>query len=865
MSKKPSSAKLTAQEVPVDKILERDLLIYLPKNDRTIRVRQRGQFLEKNIYENYLRKGLGEFYFGELVAAPEGELLPPKSPEEDKHGPVDKKQDAAPYEEGKILTKDATNQAIASQEISKSILESSSGEKTSDPAKNDTQDKLAEEANTDNKKSLITHLVKQIKPQVGAKDEQEFSESNAAVSETLKEDSIITRIDEENPLEEQKFSSSHKKGKKNLLESRLDKEEDSILIKKSKGKSKDPTENRFSPNHEDEETTHIESSSDNEETSSLVKAQDEPQDLTEHRFSPDHENQETIRVVSKPKNTEEEKAILIKKSREKLENLRKLSKKMAEQKAKSFGALVEKEEKIRVTGKFSAMFPKKESDGASKNAKPKKGGFGKATSTKKESSFFAESQSIINDKMDRLKSDAEEFAYQIRSLEAAEATEEKVSDLVKRSGTLENIKKMKIARDLSQEMSTALTDGDIEKVEEIKESLQNLLDSREIPEELRFMVDESDEELFLVKGDNSNNKDPKAVALYLAREAEKTINEFESDMEKIEETLEEANSSFSIKSTTFQDNEESILSRGETEEVITRIKNTPEDPELPTIIKNQMEVLQTKQTILGKTHKIQEEMMKILSKPQNMQSEEEKEKIFILRSEMADLEKDLLTLSQAGDPRATKEWNNRIGEGKNITDDAPKDYVIASKKMSDLQKGVEDDVTVIKSSEKILHQKVKDLQLEGDRTAEASSYAAILALSLGYSNPKFIKEIQMIALLKDAKVSSPPPLPNYGQKLYSFLQNSLEEEPSDFTIRDGAQIVNLVHAYMNHPNYVSGRLKIDREKFSQLCDELLEKDDFDGALIARAKQYVNRGITNPTIAYVKELGYEARMALKNAK
>src|SRR3990167_4447420 len=56
--------KLGATEIVTDKILSRDLYLFLPKNNRMIRIRQKGQFLEKHILQNYQNKGLVEFYYG---------------------------------------------------------------------------------------------------------------------------------------------------------------------------------------------------------------------------------------------------------------------------------------------------------------------------------------------------------------------------------------------------------------------------------------------------------------------------------------------------------------------------------------------------------------------------------------------------------------------------------------------------------------------------------------------------------------------------------------------------------------------------------------------------------------------------------
>ena len=500
----------------------------------------------------------------------------------------------------------------------------------------------------------------------------------------------------------------------------------------------------------------------------------------------------------------------------------------------------------------------------------------KATKLAKQKSeiFTNEESDILQKSVIKAQRSANTLAARVLLGNNNKLSKEEIFTIIKSSGYQKEAKKIKLSQFLTSAIERASKIGSHEDLHKYKVDLLNTLESEEIPKEVlaRYgeILEKTNIDIISALSSDDGGINVKAISKLLIKNSKEITKQLESNLNSIEKDSQEQIKSFSFSSIISKEDEESIFST-DTVDTLSELLFSAEKSGNKEDVKkikasaiHEIKKLEAKKNISTDIKNTQEEIKKCLEETSDASSKNEK--IIHLTNKLHLLEQDLVKISENVPLEQLNSWDTKLEKN------------IASKKIEMLQETGEiisfakeaqaslaNEVTVIKGLTEENKGKIKNLDIQGDITAELTSYIAILTLGLGYTNRSFITDLMTAGLLKqNIHFEQNDKTPAYINALLNYLKNeSSAEHTSDVSIRDSKQILTLIDRYMKYPGYTSGRLKIDRDLFTDLCNSLVDSEDFDLEFLERVRQYVQRGITNDTILFCKEVAYDAKSSLRN--
>ncbi len=148
---------------------------------------------------------------------------------------------------------------------------------------------------------------------------------------------------------------------------------------------------------------------------------------------------------------------------------------------------------------------------------------------------------------------------------------------------------------------------------------------------------------------------------------------------------------------------------------------------------------------------------------------------------------------------------------------------------------------------------------------EISAFTVQLALAQGYRQREFLRDITMAALIefrsKDAEGLKVNNAPVFTQNVLQYL---VERTGGPSVVFDAAQIIELVRRVMRQENFKPNGARLDSSVLrSALAQARSEPEQFAATFIERSKQFVERGIRVSDASYSYQISREAIVALKS--
>jgi len=807
MDKKKLS-KIIATEIIPNQILKEDLFLFLPQNNRIIRLRQSGQFIESHVLQNYLSKGLNEFYI------------------------TKEQQNTTELSESGIPEKTSAN----ASSIDESNTNNSTGLSKSPTLADNTVTQTSLEEPAANDSSIIT---------------KQKNDINSSEILNIKKDTDEILIEKKSKEFFQEEDIPTQKRKRAEEEENLD-----SLTKTSK--KMDPTIEDFSDKKRKINPEEL------IEDNHKVKNLNEDANFTENKLADDSVENDKIISLSKT-DIEQNDTINFNADAPEEEVLTKFSQSTDEEPVAKINTSPQLEEEINIISGASSQEALEEIHvkGSSINEEKKNTLVKGKRENKKEEPFVFGAKN-------KLQPQTLAFVKKITPLPQEESNPKNIKKLMKENGTIDNFKKLKLAKELSSSLSSALSSGDTKQALSLKKDLTSLMKSETIPATLLKSFPElNDEETILPFDSNSSDPiDSKTIAVIVEKEMESLLNEVDENLTSFEKTIEAETNSLPINTNATSLNKKTILDKEDTEELLNSLSSIGEDQN-PTInkdvkekIQNKLKTMEAKKEITSQIKTIQETIVEVTKNEKN--PEIVKEKVFAFAQELDSLQKDLIKVSQGKNTNSLENWAVKSSNAKenSIDNDSVQEI---KEKIQKLETEVEENVFKITSNDKNIQDSMVERKIKGDQSAELSSYTAILALSQGYTNRDFLKELQVVNLFLSSQSKDSSRLPRFSQLLLQHLEKPSSENLIDISLNDAIQVIKLAREYMQIPAYTSGKLKIDKQLFQDFCAELEQNNNYyDPVLIERAKQYINRDVSNDTVVYCKDICYEAKAIVKNA-
>lgn len=148
---------------------------------------------------------------------------------------------------------------------------------------------------------------------------------------------------------------------------------------------------------------------------------------------------------------------------------------------------------------------------------------------------------------------------------------------------------------------------------------------------------------------------------------------------------------------------------------------------------------------------------------------------------------------------------------------------------------------------------------------EISAFTVQLALALGYRRKEFLRDVTMAALIElRSKDVESPKVNNAPVFTQNVLQYLAERTEGPSVVFDAAQIIELVRRVVRQENFTPNGARLDSSILRPaLAQARSEPEQFAATFIERSKQFVDRGIRVSDASYSYQISREAIVTLKS--